>query len=125
MRLFFRAIAPAVLAAFFFPMAGVALAAYPDKPVRVMVVFPPGGSNDVTARIVFRTVERQMGQNFAIENRGGAAGSLGTAVVAERPADGYTVMVQSTTHIANAFMYKGKLPYDTLGDFIEIGRAHV
>ena len=120
MKLSFRTIAPAILAALFFPMAGIAQAAYPDKPVRVLVVFPPGGSNDVTARIVFRTVEEQMGQSFTIENRGGAAGSLGTAVVAERPADGYTVMVQSTTHIANAFMYKGKLPYDTLGDFIGI-----
>lgn len=120
MRLFFRAIAPAILATFLFPVAGIALAAYPEKPVRVLVVFPPGGSNDVTARIVFRTVEKQMGENFAIENRGGGAGSLGTAVVAERPADGYTVMVQSTTHVANAFMYKGKLPYDTLGDFVGI-----
>jgi len=111
---------PALLAALLFPVSTIVHAAYPDHPVRVLVVFPPGGSNDVTARIVFRTVEQQVGENFTIENRGGAAGSLGTAVVAERPADGYTVMVQSTTHIANAFMYKGKLPYDTLGDFIGV-----
>lgn len=115
-----RLVLPAIVAAFLFPIATIVQAAWPDKPVRVLVVFPPGGSNDVTARIVFRTVEQQLGKNFTIENRGGAAGSLGTAVVAERPADGYTVMVQSTTHIANAFMYKGKLPYDTLKDFVGV-----
>ncbi len=117
MKSCFRIVVPAILAAFLFPIATIAQAAYPDKPVRVLVVFPPGGSNDVTARIVFNTVGKQMGKRFTIENRGGAAGSLGAAVVVERPADGYTVMVQSTTHIANAFMYKGKLPYDTLKDF--------
>ena len=117
MKCCFRIVVPAILAALLFPIATVAQAAWPDKPVRVLVVFPPGGSNDVTARIVFNTVGKQMGKRFVIENRGGGAGSLGAAVVAQRPADGYTVMVQSTTHIANAFMYKGKLPYDTLGDF--------
>jgi tripartite-type tricarboxylate transporter receptor subunit TctC len=91
---------------------------YPTKPVRVIVVFPPGGSNDVTARIVFQKMTETFGQQFIVDNRGGAAGSLGAAVVAKSPADGYTLMVQSTTHIANAFVYKGKLPYDTLGDFV-------
>jgi tripartite-type tricarboxylate transporter receptor subunit TctC len=93
--------------------------AYPTKPVRVIVVFPPGGSNDVTARIVFQKMTEQVGQQFLIDNRGGAAGTIGAAVVATSPADGYTLMVQSTTHIANAHLYK-KLPYDTLGDFIGI-----
>ena len=93
--------------------------AYPTKPVRVIVVFPPGGSNDVTARIVFQKLSEQVGQQFLIDNRGGAAGTIGSAVVATSPPDGYTLMVQSTTHIANAHLYK-KLPYDTLGDFIGI-----
>jgi tripartite-type tricarboxylate transporter receptor subunit TctC len=61
-----------------------------------------------------------MHQQFVIDNRGGASGSIGAAIVAKSPADGYTVMVQSTTHVANAYMYKGKLPYDTLGDFIGV-----
>jgi tripartite-type tricarboxylate transporter receptor subunit TctC len=87
--------------------------------VRVIVVFPPGGSNDVTARIVFQRMTEQVGQQFIVDNRGGAAGTIGAAVVATSPADGYTVMVQSTTHIANAHLYK-KLPYDTLGDFIGV-----
>jgi len=117
MKSYLRIAVPAVLAALFSPFSVVAQG-YPSKPVRVIVVFPPGGSNDVVARIVFAKMPEIMKQQFVIENRGGAAGSIGAAVVAQSPPDGYTVMVQSTTHIANAFMYKGKLPYDTLGDFI-------
>lgn len=118
MRSCFRIVMPALVAALFCSIATIVHAAYPDRPVRVIVVFPPGGSNDVTARIVFNKMPDIVGQQFVIENRGGAAGSIGAAVVAQSKADGYTLMVQSTTHIANAFMYKGKLPYDTLGDFI-------
>jgi tripartite-type tricarboxylate transporter receptor subunit TctC len=93
--------------------------AYPNKPVRVIVVFPPGGSNDVVARIVFQKMSEQLGQQFVIENRGGAAGSIGSEVVAQSPPDGYTIMVQSATHVANPHLYK-KLPYDALRDFIGI-----
>src|SRR6186713_3242326 len=74
---------------------------YPAKPVRVIVVFPPGGSNDVVARIVFQKVSEELGQQFVIENRGGAAGTIGSEVVASSAPDGYTIMVQSTTHVAN------------------------
>ena len=98
----------------------MAFAAYPDHPVRVIVVFPPGGSNDVTARIVFNKMPAITGEQFVIENRGGAAGTIGATVVAKSPPDGYTIMVQSTTHIGNAFTYKGKLQYDTLEDFIGV-----
>jgi tripartite-type tricarboxylate transporter receptor subunit TctC len=93
--------------------------AYPAKPVRVIIVFPPGGSNDVVGRIVFQKMSEQLGQQFVIENRGGAAGTIGSEVVANSPPDGYTLMVQSTTHVANAHLYK-KLPYDVLNDFIGI-----
>ncbi|MGE0558139.1 MAG: Bug family tripartite tricarboxylate transporter substrate binding protein [Burkholderiales bacterium] len=89
---------------------------YPDKAVRVVIVFPPGGSNDVVGRIVFQKVSEIMGQQFIIDNRGGAAGQIGSEIVAKSPADGYTVMVQSTTHVANAHLYK-KLNYDVLKDF--------
>ncbi|MGH8634610.1 MAG: Bug family tripartite tricarboxylate transporter substrate binding protein, partial [Burkholderiales bacterium] len=109
---------PAVLAALLSPLVAYAQA-YPTKPVRVIVVFPPGGSNDVTARIVFQRMTEQTGQQFIVDNRGGAAGTIGSAVVATSPPDGYILMVQSTTHIANAHLYK-KLPYDTLGDFIGV-----
>jgi tripartite-type tricarboxylate transporter receptor subunit TctC len=107
-----------LLAALFSPLAALAQV-YPDKPVRVIVVFPPGGSNDVTARIVFQKMSEQLGQQFVIENRGGAAGMIGADVVAKSPPDGYTLMVQSATHVANPHLYK-KLPYDTLGDFIGV-----
>ncbi|MGE5526087.1 MAG: Bug family tripartite tricarboxylate transporter substrate binding protein, partial [Rhodospirillaceae bacterium] len=94
-------------------------ASYPEKPVRVVVVFPPGGSNDVTARIVFRKMSDLTGQQFVIDNRGGAAGTIGTELVKQAPADGYTLMVQSATHVANPHLYK-KLPYDALNDFIGV-----
>ncbi len=109
---------PVVLAALFSPLP-VDAQAYPAKPVRVIIVFPPGGSNDVVGRIVFQKMSDQMGQQFIIDNRGGAAGTIGSEVVANSPPDGYTIMVQSTTHIANAHLYK-KLPYDVLNDFIGI-----
>lgn len=118
MKRFFSVSVPLVVATLFIPLLAFAQA-YPAKPVRVIVVFPPGGSNDVTARIVFVKMNEITGQQFVIDNRGGAAGTIGAAVVAQSPADGYTLMVQSTTHIANAHLYKN-LPYDTLGDFIGI-----
>jgi tripartite-type tricarboxylate transporter receptor subunit TctC len=93
--------------------------AYPAKPVRVVIVFPPGGSNDVVGRLVFNKMSEQLGQQFVIENRGGAAGTIGSEVVTQSPPDGYTLMVQSATHVANAHLYK-KLPYDVLKDFIGI-----
>ena len=92
---------------------------YPVRPVRVVVVYPPGGSNDLTGRIVFQKMSEMIGQQFVIENRGGAAGSIGADMVAKSPPDGYTIMVQSASHLANAFLYK-KLPYDTLNDFIGV-----
>jgi tripartite-type tricarboxylate transporter receptor subunit TctC len=108
----------AIIAALLSPL-GVHAQAYPAKAVRVIVVFPPGGSNDVVARIVFQKMADQLGQQFVIDNRGGAAGTIGSELVAKSPPDGYTLMVQSATHIANAHLYKS-LPYDTLGDFVGI-----
>jgi len=118
MKLFRRIFVPIFLAAMFLPSAVLAQA-YPSKPVRVVIVFPPGGSNDVVGRIVFQKVSELMGQQFVIDNRGGAAGMIGSEIVAKSPPDGYTVMVQSTTHVANAHLYK-KLPYDVLKDFIGV-----
>ncbi len=89
---------------------------YPSKPVRVVIPWPAGGSNDVVGRIVLQKVGESLGQQFVIDNRPGAAGSIGADVVAKAPPDGYTLMVHSTTHVGNATIYK-KLPYDTLKDF--------
>jgi tripartite-type tricarboxylate transporter receptor subunit TctC len=94
--------------------------AYPAKPVRVIVPFPPGGANDIVARIVFQKLSEQMGQTFVIENRSGAGGTIGTSVVAQSPRDGYTLLVQTVaSHVSNAHLYK-KLPYDPLHDFVGI-----
>ena len=108
----------ALVAALALPVTALAQT-YPTKPVRVVIVFPPGGSNDVVGRIVFQKMSENIGQQFVIENRGGAAGTIGSEVVLNSPPDGYTIMVQSATHVANAHLYK-KLPYDVLNDFIGI-----
>ncbi|MGH8662609.1 MAG: Bug family tripartite tricarboxylate transporter substrate binding protein [Burkholderiales bacterium] len=89
---------------------------YPVKPVRVVVTWPPGGSNDVVARVMAQRLTETLGQAFVVENRAGATGTIGADVVAKSPPDGYTVMVNSATHVANAHIYK-KLPYDTMRDF--------
>jgi len=90
--------------------------AYPVRTVRVIVPWPPGGANDVVARIVAQRMTEQLGQQVIVENRGGASGTIGSDLVAKGPADGYTLMVHSATHVANPHLYK-KLPYDTLKDF--------
>jgi tripartite-type tricarboxylate transporter receptor subunit TctC len=118
MKRWSSAVVPVVLAALLSPLLAYGQA-YPAKSVRVIIVFPPGGSNDITARIVFQKMSEQLGQQFVLENRGGAAGVIGSELVAKSPPDGYTIMVQSTTHVANAHLY-GKLPYDVLKDFIGV-----
>jgi tripartite-type tricarboxylate transporter receptor subunit TctC len=97
----------------------VSAQSYPNKPVRVVIPWPPGGSNDVVGRIVLQKVAEYTGQQFIVDNRGGAAGTIGAEVVAKSPPDGYTIMVHSTSHVGNAHLYK-KLPYDTLKDFTGI-----
>ena len=89
---------------------------YPAKPVRIVVSWPPGGSNDVVARVVALRLTDSLGQQFIVENRAGATGTIGSDLVAKSPPDGYTMLVNSATHVANAHVYK-KLPYDTMRDF--------
>ena len=101
------------------PHLVMAQSSYPFKTVRVIVPFPPGGPNDIVARILFQKVSMQLGQPFMVENRGGASGTIGAELVARSAADGYTILVHSATHISNAFLYK-KLPYDTLTDFTAV-----
>ena len=115
MKRYFRIAAPVILAALLSQPLAFAQA-YPAKTVRVVIPWPPGGSNDVVGRIVMQKLGETLGQQFVIDNRPGAAGSIGSDVVAKAPADGYTLMVHSTTHVGNAHLYK-KLPYDTLKDF--------
>ena len=97
---------------------------YPVKPVRVVIPWPPGGSNDIVGRIVAQKLSEMSGQQFIVDNRGGAAGTIGSDVVAKSPPDGYTIMVHSATHVANPHLY-GKLPYDTLKDFVGVAPLSV
>jgi len=92
---------------------------YPSKPVRVVIVFAPGGGTDIVGRIVFQKVGEQLGQQFIVENRAGAAGMIGAEYVAKSPPDGYTLMVYTQTMIVNAHVYS-KTPYDPLKSFIGI-----
>jgi len=115
MKLILPVAALAVVASMLAPFSVLAQA-WPAKPVRVVIPWPPGGSNDAVGRIVAQKLGEALGQQFVVDNRPGAAGSIGSDVVAKAPPDGYTLMVHSTTHVGNAHVYK-KLPYDTLKDF--------
>ena len=92
---------------------------YPAKPVRVIIVFPPAGATDIVGRLAFQKVGEQLNQQFIIDNRPGAGGTIGALIAAKSPPDGYTLMVYSATLVANAHLYR-KLPYDALKDFIGI-----
>jgi tripartite-type tricarboxylate transporter receptor subunit TctC len=94
--------------------------AWPTKPIRLMVPFPPGGSTDIIARIVAQKLAAQLGQPLVIENRGGAGGTLGTAVVAKAAPDGYMLTIASTsTHVVAPSVYN-KLEYDPVKDFAPV-----
>lgn len=80
----------------------IAQAEWPVRPVRVVVPFPPGGSNDALARPLAETLARSLGQPFVVENRGGAGSTIGTAEVARAPADGHTLLVTSSTFATSA-----------------------
>ena len=92
---------------------------YPAKPVRVLVPWPPGASNNIVGRVLAHRLSENLGQQFVVENRSGASSIIGTELVAKSAPDGYTVLVNSATIVANALLYR-KLPYDPLRDFIGV-----
>jgi tripartite-type tricarboxylate transporter receptor subunit TctC len=92
---------------------------YPSKPVRVVVPYSTGGGADTVSRILFAKVSEDLGQQFVIENRGGGGATIGPAIVARAPADGYTVLYHGTAHSINPALVP-KLPYDTQKDFIPV-----
>jgi tripartite-type tricarboxylate transporter receptor subunit TctC len=109
----------ALAAAALLGLAATANAAFPDKPIKLVVPFPPGGTTDVVARQIAPKVAEILGGSIIIENRGGAGGSIATDVVAKSPADGYTLLMATNSHTANPSIYKS-LPFDTAKDFVSI-----
>lgn len=109
----------ALAAALAVPLA-VAQGAWPNKPVRIVVPFAPGGTTDILARTLAPELSKAFGQSFVVENRGGAGGNIGAEVVAKAPGDGYTLLMGTVgTHGINKSLYS-KLPYDPQKDFAPI-----
>ena len=98
----------------------LAQANYPDKPVRFVVPYPPGGGTDVIARIVQDRFQALLGQPIIIDNKGGAGGSVGSELAARAAPDGYTVLFTLSSHTINPAIYP-KLSFDTIKDFESIG----
>lgn len=103
------------------PVAVAADAAFPTKPLRLIVPFAPSGTTDLAARLVAEYAGRELGQTVVVENRGGAGGSLGMEMVARAKPDGYTLgMATMSTHGTNPAVYGAKLKYDPIKDFAPV-----
>ena len=101
--------------------SAAAQSGYPNKPIRLVLGFPPGGISDVLARAVGAKLYTAMGQQVAVDNRAGAGTTIASDIVAKAAPDGYTLFMQDvTTHAINASLYR-KLPYDSVKDFTAIG----
>jgi len=97
--------------------AGSALAAYPEKTIRIIVPYAPGGNIDITARTIAPGMSEALGQQIVIDNRGGAGGTLGTDIAAKSAPDGYTLLLGSTGTLSTAPPLYPKLGYDPIKDF--------
>jgi len=97
---------------------GAAAQDYPTKPVRLIIPFPPGGSNDVVGRMIATQLGERLGKQVVVDNRGGAGGVLGTEVAAGAAPDGYTILVVSLAYTVNPWLYK--LKYDPLKSFVPV-----
>lgn len=110
----------ALLAAAFAVCALPALAQYPEKPIKLIVPFPPGGPTDIVARPLAQALGVALKQTVIVENRGGAGGSIGADIVAKSPADGYTLLMGTVgTNAINGALYKA-LPHDPVKDFTPV-----
>jgi tripartite-type tricarboxylate transporter receptor subunit TctC len=105
--------APAVL------RIGSVFAAYPDRPVRIVVANTPGGPSDIIARIMAAALQESLGGSFVVENRGGAGGNIGMGLVARAEADGHTLLLATSAYAVNPGLYDN-LPYDPFKNFAAI-----
>ena len=98
--------------------AVLAQGAWPNRPIRIVVPFPPGGSNDVVARPIAERLQHRLGQPVVIENRAGAGGAIGATAVAQSPADGYTLMVSSSSFATTSIAQR--VPWTVLDNFTPV-----
>jgi tripartite-type tricarboxylate transporter receptor subunit TctC len=102
------------------PLGALAQGAYPSKPIRLIVAFPPGGSTDIIARLVGQKLSERVGQQVVVDNRGGAGGTIGTEIASKAAADGYTLTLGTTsTHVIAPAAY-ASVKYDPVKDFTPI-----
>lgn len=124
-----RASVPAFLAgtliAFTIPSGAWAAEAYPVKPIRMVVGYPPGGANDLVGRAIAMRMSPRLGQQVIVENRAGAAGNIGTEIVARAAPDGYTLLLASVASFAMSPALLGKVPFDPVNDFAPVTQAVV
>ena len=122
-------IAPAMLASVAFVVVNTSVqaadakgeAAYPERPVRIVVPFPPGQTVDIVGRIMAERFTEAFGKQFIVDNRSGAAGTVGTALAARATPDGYTLLIVSNGTLAgNTALWKEKLPYNVIKDFAPV-----
>lgn len=97
-----------------------ALAAWPDKPIKIVVTFPAGGASDIVARVMAEQLARKLGQPVVVDNRPGAGGSVGGLVVHQAPADGYTLMLSNSTPVSIGPFALEKQPYDPVLGFTHV-----
>jgi tripartite-type tricarboxylate transporter receptor subunit TctC len=95
-------------------------AAWPDRAIKIVVTFPPGGASDIVARVLGEQLQHKLGQGVVVDNRPGAGGSVGGLVVAQAPADGYTLMLSNSTPISIGPFALEKQPYDPVQGFTHI-----
>jgi tripartite-type tricarboxylate transporter receptor subunit TctC len=106
-------------AALMSPVTAGAVDTFPNRPIRLIVPYPPGGGTDIVGRLLGEKLRASLSQPIVVDNRGGAGGVLGTEVVAKAAPDGYTLLLVPTSHVINPSIY-AKLPYDTVKGFAPI-----
>lgn len=115
-----RGLCAAFAAAALLPAAALAQS-YPDRPIKLVVPYPPGGATDVIGRIVAQRLSTALGQNVLVDNRGGAGGNIGADLVAKAKPDGYTLLMGAiTSHSTMARLERGKLAYDLQKDLVPV-----